>query len=448
MRRLGQRSAWNTKGVEGHGTGAGDVDAHAAHLQPDPHRRIILSFFFRPLIPCLAGTVWQIEVKYIVVEGECIFLVPLLPIRLGKVRAADVIGGQKARDLVRKHESVSRNILRLHLLGRIGIAILRFLPDLGTDVVMCPLELVVIRGCAHYKAHLLYIQLRKLHRQHIVQIPVLIDFIPLHRLGLATPVEAHHAGVDPPIVHGNAVGKGEGRHHPLVQRLICALRGDIHLVLSIELTQHREAVQIVLCCGRFVGVISPICLRLAAVDIVPQHLLIAKQPLHARSKVCVLLHFCDQRVIARLLHQSALEQQCFVVRVCCFFRCGSAELRQPCIILRERQDILTAVQHRRLWLHGLRCAAMDSGLCFGALLIFHRKAQRRDSACQYQCRQRTGNRLFTVHLLDPPFCFIAYRISVAWNTTDLLGCLFKGRFRAIPSLSNLLVSSEPSIEAP
>ena len=235
MRRLSQRSAWNTKGVEGHGTGAGDVDAHAAYLQPDPHRRIILSFFFRPLIPCLAGTVWQIEVKYIVVEGECIFLVPLLPIRLGKVRAADVIGGQKACDFVGEHQSVSRNILRPHLPGRVGIGIRGFFPDLGTDVVMRPLELVVICGGAHYKAHLLYIQLRKLHRQHLVQIPVLINLIPLHRLGLAAPVEAHHTGVHPPVVYGNAVGKGERRHHSLVQRLICALSSDIFLVLCIEL---------------------------------------------------------------------------------------------------------------------------------------------------------------------------------------------------------------------
>ena len=353
MRRLGQRSARDAKGIEGNGAGAGDIDAHAAYLQPDPHGRIILSFFFRPLVPRLAGTVGQVEVENIVMEGEGIFLVPFLPIRLGKVRAADIIGGQKARDLVREHESVGRNILRPHLSGRIGIAILRFLPDLGTDVVMCPLELVVIRGCAHYKAHLLYIQLRKLHRQHLVQIPVLINLIPFHRLGLTPPVEAHHAGVHPPVIDGYAVGQGKGCHHPLIQRLIFTVRGDIRLMLCIELAQHREAVQIVLRCGRFIGVIPPVCLRLAAVDIVPQHLGVAEQPLHTRGKVRVLLHFLGQRVIARLLHQPTLEQQCFVVRVCCFFRCGSAELRQLCVICCGGQDILAVVQYRNLRLCSL-----------------------------------------------------------------------------------------------
>ena len=41
--------------------------------------------------------------------------------------------------------------------------------------------------------------------------------------------------------------------------------------------------------------------------------------------------------------QPALEQQCFVGRVCCFFRRSSAELRQFCVIPREGQDILTAI---------------------------------------------------------------------------------------------------------
>ena len=343
MCRLSQCSAWDAEGIEGHGAGAGDVDAYAAYLQPDPHRRIILSFFFRPLVPRLAGAVGQVEVKDLVMEGEGVLIIPLLPVRLGKVRAADVIGGQEARDLVREHESVGRHILRLHLPGRVGIGLRGFLPDLGADVVMRPLELVVVCGRAHHKAHLLYIQLGELHRQHLVQIPVFVDLIPLHRLGLTPPVEAHHAGVHPPVVHGHAVGQGKRRHHPLIQRLIFTVRGDIRLVLGIELAQHREAVQIVLCCGCLIGVIPSVCLRLAAVDIVPQHLGIAEQPLHARGKSRVLLHFRGQRVIARLLHQSALEQQRFIGRVCRFFRCGPGELRQLCVIVRERQDILTAI---------------------------------------------------------------------------------------------------------
>ena len=420
MRRLGQRSARDAEGIEGNSTGAGDVDAHAAHLQPDPHRRIILSFFFRPLIPRLAGAVGQVEVKHLVMKGEGVFVVPLFPVRLGKVRAADIIGGQKARDLVGEHQSVGRDILRLHLPGRVGIAILRLLPDLGTDIVMRPLELVIVCGCAHHKAHLLHIQLGELHCQHLVQIPVLIDLIPFHRLGLTPPVEAHHTGVHPPVVYGNAVGQGEGCHYSLIERLIFTLSGDIRLVLGVELAQHHEAVQIVLRCGRFIGVIPPVCLRLAAVDIVPQHLLIAEQPLHARGKVRVLLHFRGQRVIARLLHQPALEQQRFVVRVCRFFRRSSGELRQLCVIHREGQDILTAVQRRQLRLRGLRRAAVDSGRCFDALLIFHRKAQRRDGACQYQCGQRTGNRLFEVHFLDPPF--VSLLVVFQWYGTPQI-CL-------------------------
>ena len=190
---------------------------------------------------------------------------------------------------------------------------------------MRPLELVIVCGRAHHKAQLLHIQLGKLHCQHLVQIPVLIDLIPLHRLGLAAPVEAHHAGVHPPVVHGNAVGQGKRRHHPLIERFIFAVRGDIFLVLGIELAQHREAVQIVLRCGAFIGVIPPVCLRLAAVDIVPEHLTIAEQPLHARGKVLVLLHFRGQRVIARLFHQSALEQQGLIGRVRCFVRRGPGE---------------------------------------------------------------------------------------------------------------------------
>ncbi len=190
---------------------------------------------------------------------------------------------------------------------------------------MRPLELVVVCGCAHHKAHFLYIQLGELHCQHLVQIPVLIDLIPLHRLGLAAPVEAHHAGVHPPVIDGYAVGQGKGCHHPLIERLIFTVRGDIRLMLCIELAQHREAVQIVLRCGCFIGVIASVCLRLTAVDIVPEHLGIAEQPLHARSKVRILLHFRGQCVIACLLHQPALEQQGFIGRVCRFFRRGSAE---------------------------------------------------------------------------------------------------------------------------
>ena len=343
MCRLSQCSAWDAEGIEGHGTGTGDVDAHAAHLQPDPHGRIILSVFFRPLIPRLAGTVGQVEFEDLVMEGEGVLIIPLFPVFLSKVRAADIIGGQEARDLVREHESIGRHILRLHLLGRGGIGLRGFLPDLGADIVMRPLELVVVCGRAHHKAQLLYIQLGELHCQHPVQIPVLIDLIPLHRLRLTPPVEAHHAGVHPPVVHGHAVGQGKRRHHPLIQRLIFTIRGDIRLVLGIELAQHREAVQIVLCCGCLIGVIPSVCLRLAAVDIVPQHLGIAEQPLHARGKSRVLLHFRGQRVIARLLHQSALEQQCFIGRVRRFVRRGSAELRQLCVILREGQDILTVI---------------------------------------------------------------------------------------------------------
>ena len=343
MCRLSQRSAWDAEGIEGNGAGTGDVDAHTAHLQPDPHGRIILPFCRCPLIPRLAGAVGQVEIEDLVMEGEGVFIIPLLPVFLSKVRAADIIGGQEARDLVREHESVSRNILRLHLLWRGGIGLRGFLPDLGADVVMRPLELIVIRGRAHHKAHFLHIQLGELHCQHLVQIPVLIDLIPLHRLGLAAPVEAHHAGVHPPVVHGNAVGQGKRRHHPLIERLIFTVRGDIRLVLGIELAQHREAVQIVLCCGCLIGVIPSVCLRLAAVDIAAQHLGIAEQPLHARSKVRILLHFRGQRVIARLFHQPALEQQCFVGRVCCFFRRSSAELRQFCVIPREGQDILTVI---------------------------------------------------------------------------------------------------------
>ena len=343
MRRLGQRGARDTKGVEGHGAGAGNIDAHAAHLQPDPHGRIILSVCRCPFIPRLAGTVGQVEIEDLVMEGKGVFIIPLLPVRLGKVRAADIIGGQEARDLVREHESVGRNILGSHLLGRVGIGIRGFLPDLGADIVMRPLELVVICGRAHHKAHFLYIQLRKLHCQHLVQIPVLIDLIPLHRLGLAAPVEAHHAGVHPPVIDGYAVGQGKGCHHSLIQRLIFAVRGDIRLMLCIELAQHREAIQIVLRCRRLIGVIASVCLRLTAVDIVPEHLGIAEQPLHARGKVLILLHFRGQCVIARLFHQSALEQQGLIGRVRRFVRCSSGELRKLCVILREGQDILTAI---------------------------------------------------------------------------------------------------------
>ena len=242
MRRLGQRGARDTESIEGHGAGTGDVDAHTAHLQPDPHRRIVLPVCRCPFIPRLAGAVGQVEIEDLVMEGEGVFLVPLLPVRLGKVRAADIIGGQEARDLIGEHQSVGRNILGSHLLGRVGIGIRGFLPDLGADIVMRPLELVVICGRAHHKAHFLYIQLRKLHCQHLVQIPVLIDLIPLHRLGLAAPVEAHHAGVHPPVIDGYAVGQGKGCHHSLIQRLIFAVRGDIRLMLCIELAQHREAV--------------------------------------------------------------------------------------------------------------------------------------------------------------------------------------------------------------
>ena len=343
MRRLGQRGARDAEGVEGNGAGAGDIDAHAAHLQPDPHRRIILSVCRCPFIPRLAGAVGQVEIEDLVMEGEGVFIIPFLPVRLGKVRAADIIGGQEARDLVGEHESVGRNILRLHLPGRVGIGICGFLPDLGADVVMRPLELVVVCGCTHHKAHFLYIQLGELHCQHLVQIPVLIDLIPLHRLGLAAPVEAHHTGVHPPVVHRNAVGQGKGCHHPLIERLIFTFRGDIRLMLFIELAQHREAVQIVLCCGGLIGVISSVCLRLAAVDIVAEHLGIAEQPLHTRGKVLVLLHFRGQCVIARLFHQSALEQQGFIGRICRFVRRSPGELRKLCVILREGQDTLTAI---------------------------------------------------------------------------------------------------------
>ena len=343
MRRLSQRSAGDAEGIEGHGAGAGDVDAHAAHLQPDPHRRIILSVCRCPFIPRLAGAVGQVEIEDLVMEGEGVFFIPLLPVRLSKVRAADIIGGQEARDLVREHESVGRNILGSHLPGRSGIGICGFLPDLGADVVMRPLELVVVCGRAHHKAHLLHIQLGELHCQHLVQIPVLIDLIPLHRLGLTAPVEANHAGIHPPVIDGNAVGQGEGCHHSLIERLMFALRSDIILVLGIELAQHREAVQIVLRCGCLIGVIPPVCLRLTAVDIVPEHLGIAEQPLHARGKVLVLFHFRGQRVIARLFHQPALEQQGFIGRVRRFFRRSPGELRQLCVILREGQNILTAI---------------------------------------------------------------------------------------------------------
>ena len=401
MRRLSQCNTRDTKGVEGNGAGTGDVDAHTAHLQPDPHGRIILPFCRCPFIPRLAGTVGQVEIKDLVMEGEGVFIIPLLPVFLSKVRAADIIGGQEARDLVREHESVSRNILRLHLLWRGGIGLRGFLPDLGADVVMRPLELVVVCGRAHHKAHLLYIQLGKLHRQHLVQIPVFVDLIPLHRLGLTPPVEAHHAGVHPPVIHGHAVGQGKRRHHPLIQRLVFTLHSDIFLVLGIELAQHREAVQIVLCGGCLIGVIPPVCLRLAAVDIAAQHLGIAEQPLHARGKVRVLLHFRGQRVIARLFHQPALEQQCFVGRVCCFFRRSSAELSKLFVIPCEGQDILTAVQHRQLRLCGLRCAAVDSGRCFDALLILHRKTQRRDGARDHQGGQYSGYWLLKVHIVSP-----------------------------------------------
>ena len=208
---------------------------------------------------------------------------------------------------------------------------------------MRPLELVVICGRAHHKAHFLYIQLGELHCQHLVQIPFLIDLIPFHRLGLTPPVEAHHAGVHPPVIDGNAVGQGKGCHHSLIERLIFTVRGDIRLVLGIEPAQHCEAVQIVLRCRRLIGVIASVCLRLTAVDIVPEHLGIAEQPLHARGKVLIPLHFRGQCVIACLFHQPALKQQCFIGRVCRFVRRRSGELRQLCVILREGQDILTAI---------------------------------------------------------------------------------------------------------
>ncbi len=93
MRRLGQRGAWDAEGVEGHGAGAGNIDAHAAHLQPDPHGRIILSVCRCPFIPRLAGAVGQVKIEDLVMEGEGVFIIPLLLVRLGKVWAADIIGG-------------------------------------------------------------------------------------------------------------------------------------------------------------------------------------------------------------------------------------------------------------------------------------------------------------------------------------------------------------------